>query len=58
MKCNQRSCDKPAAFRFTWPGRDEAGICADHEPKLKVIATAMGLYIQVIPLSDERESPK
>ena len=26
--CNQKGCDNEAMYRFTWPGRDEAGICA------------------------------
>ena len=51
MKCNQKNCDEPAAFRFTWPGQDEAGICIDHVDKLQNIARAMGLHLQVIPLT-------
>ena len=45
------NCDEPAAFRFTWPGQDEAGICIDHVDKLQNIARAMGLHLQVIPLT-------
>jgi len=36
--------------RYTWPGKDEAGICAAHRPKLQAVASAMGLYLQVIDL--------
>jgi hypothetical protein len=50
MKCNQQGCQNEAAFRFTWPGSDEAGICAQHAPKLDAVAQAMGLHLQVIPL--------
>lgn len=52
-KCNQRGCNEPAGFRFTWPGRDEAGICQQHAPQLQGIANAIGLYVQLIPLDDE-----
>lgn len=52
MKCNQVDCENPAAFRFTWPGRDEAGICVQHEPKLRGISFAMGLHLQIIPIVD------
>ena len=51
MGCNQKNCDQPAAFRFTWPGQDEAGICIDHVATLQNIAAAMGLHLQVIPLT-------
>ena len=53
MKCNQQGpppCPEPAAFRFTWPGKDEQGICALHAPKLKDIANALGLHLQLIPI--------
>lgn len=53
MKCNQSECDSDASFRFTWPGRDEEGICDDHIEKLRGVAHAMGLYLQVIPLDEE-----
>ena len=55
MKCNQRGCEAVADYRFTWPGNDEAGICAEHAPKLRAIAGAMGFHIQIIKL-DEGET--
>lgn len=53
MKCNQEGCDSPPAFRFTWPGRDEACICAIHALKLRGVAGAMGLYVQMVPLTPD-----
>lgn len=50
MTCNQKGCTQPAAFRFTWPGRDESAICSEHVKKLQDVAQAMGLYVQIIPL--------
>ena len=50
MKCNQKDCDNTAAFRFTWPGEDEAGICATCAPKLRGLTEAMGMHLQLIPL--------
>ena len=49
-KCNQEGCDAPPAFRFTWPGRNEAFICSIHALKAKQIAEAMGLHLQMIQL--------
>lgn len=43
-------CGKPSIARFTWPGDVERGICPEHLPKLKAIARAMGLPLQVITL--------
>lgn len=50
MICNQKNCTNTAAFRFTWPGRDEAGICDTCAPKLRGVAEALGLPLQLIPL--------
>lgn len=53
MKCNQSGCDNPPAFRFTWPGRDEACICVIHALQMEAIKGAMGLYVQMIPLTPD-----
>lgn len=53
MMCNQKGCESIADWRFTWPGQDEAGICEHHVGKLRGIAAAMGVYVQVIPLAQE-----
>lgn len=53
MKCNQSGCDNPPAFRFTWPGRDEACICAIHALKLRGVAGGIGLYVQLIQLTPD-----
>lgn len=52
-KCNQQSCEVPAAYRFTWPGRDEAGICAEHVGKLRSVADALGLPLQILALDSD-----
>lgn len=46
-------CDKIGKYRFTWPGNDEAVICEDHVGTLRNIANAMGLHLQIIPLSEK-----
>ncbi len=50
MDCNQQGCKCPAAYRFTWPGDDEVGVCEDHAPKMRTIANAIGLHLQLIPI--------
>lgn len=60
MKCNQEKCQNESAFKFTWPGKDEAQICADCMPKLKAVANAIGMYLQIRPLTAEdilKENP-
>lgn len=52
MKCNQQTCDKEADFLFTWPGKDQAGICEICAHRLESIAKAMGLHVQLIPIED------
>lgn len=48
--CNQVGCGKPAAFLFTWPGDVQKGICQEHSERLKGVASAMGMFIQLIPI--------
>ena len=48
--CHQAGCDTDAFYRYTWPGRDEAGICVIHAIKAQGVAAAMGLPLQMIPL--------
>ena len=55
MKCNQDNCTNKAHYRFTWPGKDEAGICKDHAVKLEAIASSIGLHLQLVPLAKEIE---
>ncbi len=49
-KCNQTNCENEGTNRFTWPGQDEAVICDDCLPKLRGVANAMGLHLQIQPL--------
>ncbi len=58
MNCEQNlreggTCPEPAAYRYTWPGRDEAGICEEHSGHMRGVARAMGLHLQLIPLDEE-----
>jgi hypothetical protein len=51
--CNQNGCGLPPVARYTWPGKNEAGICGAHVVSLRNIAAAMGLPLQIIPLLDD-----
>ena len=52
--CRQKpACKEYASFRYTWPGKDESFICAQHSKVLLGIAQAMGTYIQLIPLTEQ-----
>lgn len=51
----KQQCPNPGAFRFTWPGRDEAFICATCVEKLKAVAAAMGLYLQIRPIPEDEQ---
>ena len=49
---SENLCSNHAAFRFTWPGKDESFICVDHARQLQGLANEIGLHLQLIPLSD------
>ncbi len=44
-------CNNPATVRYTWPGKDEARICMICGLKLSGVAQAIGLHLQIIPLT-------
>lgn len=44
-------CGIAAAFRYTWPGWDEAYACTYHARQIARIAHAMGFYLQLVPLA-------
>lgn len=46
-------CQNKAEYRYTWPGKDESLICDEHIGKLKAVANAIGMHLQVIPLSEK-----
>lgn len=46
-------CPEVAAYRFTWPGQDESFICEGHVGKLRSVAAAMGMHLQVIELEPD-----
>jgi len=48
-------CENLATHRFTWPGQDEQTICSEHKSKLEMISHAMGIYIQIIPLTEKEK---
>jgi len=54
--CYQNGCGNPVAYRFTWPGRDSSAICEQHVNWLRQVSDAMGLYLQVIPLVEDRDA--
>lgn len=58
MTCEQNlseggTCPAPAAYRYTWPGGDEARICEEHSAHMRGVARAMGMHLQLIPLNEE-----
>jgi hypothetical protein len=55
MICKQKRasgvpCGERASFRYTWPGKRESLICALHAEKLRGIAEAMGLELELVPV--------
>lgn len=50
-------CQNVAAFRYTWPGRDESVICVQHASYLQKVANAIGLHVQLIPIVHNANDP-
>jgi hypothetical protein len=51
-----KQCKNPGTFKYTWPGRDESYICATCVEKLKAIAAAFGMYLQIRAVPEEEQS--
>lgn len=51
--CSQEGCSEPGAYRYTWPGKDEALACQKHAVPIQGLAAAMGMHIQTIPLEPD-----
>jgi hypothetical protein len=49
--CGSKDCANYASHRYTWPGKDEAAICESCAGKLRGVANAIGLHVQLIPLT-------
>lgn len=47
---DNEQCPCVASYRYTWPGRDEAFVCGEHVQKLRSVAAAMGLPLQIVEL--------
>ena len=47
----QVPCPREATKRFTWPGHPERRICDDCLPRLRSIAEACGLELEIKPLA-------
>ena len=47
----EERCTNPADFMFSWPGKAPSFICNEHVPKLRAVANAMGMKVNIIPLS-------
>ena len=39
-------CKNPVIYRYAWPGKDEAYICAIHAVQLHNLAQNIGLHLQ------------
>ena len=58
MQCKQSECEADAVFVVHWPGKDIEQ-CEMHTEKLRVIGSAMGMFVSATPLpvDEEREEP-
>jgi hypothetical protein len=45
------NCENKAAFRYTWPGKDESFVCSAHAMKLKWITDALQTHLQLVPVA-------
>ena len=56
MKCIQQDCKVNAAYRYTWPGRVEAGACVEHARWITTIAESIEVHLQLIEVEPDSDS--
>ena len=49
----EERCDRPAMYRYTWPGKDEAYCCFQHALQIQGLANAIGHHQQLIRLEPD-----
>lgn len=49
-------CGRPAAYRYTWPGRPESFICQEESEKLRRVADAIGMPLQLISVHESEHA--
>ena len=54
--CRQSGCKQYAAVKYTWPGRDQSAACVDCAGKLVGVARAIGLHVQLIPITTDEHA--
>jgi hypothetical protein len=42
-----QTCNLPAAYRYTWQGKDEEYVCEEHVEQLHKIAEIVGLHLEL-----------
>lgn len=48
-------CQNPGAYKYTWPGRNEAYACKVHAAEVRALANMGGLYIQIRPIPEDEQ---
>jgi len=51
MSDEYKNCGELATIRYAWPGKDESVCCIDHALQLSGVANAIGLHLQLIPIT-------
>jgi hypothetical protein len=49
--CDQHGCTERAVYRYTWPGQGESFVCEEHSAKLREVASAIGLALELHTLN-------
>ncbi len=53
VNTKEKRCKRPAAYRYTWPGKDEAYCCFQHALGIQGVAKAIGSHQQLIRLTPD-----
>jgi len=47
----EKRCPNLADFMFSWPGQSVSFICNEHVPKLRAVANAMEIKLNIIQIT-------
>jgi hypothetical protein len=54
--CSSTGCNGCAAFKFTWPGKDQSAVCALCAAKVRSVASSIGLRVELRSITAEEHA--
>jgi hypothetical protein len=48
-ECSQKTCSRPAQYKYFWPGEPPRFSCAECLPKITKLGSILGIAVPILP---------